>query len=382
MLAMNRGNDGIDACDVERAFVNKQAAELARLFSEKEPLDVGQLRDYVNNAEPDDDEDDSPIARYSIAEIEENVKKRICGQEVAVERVIPWVKRLRFGLPRDGRPAAVFLFLGPTGTGKTQLAKELARYVFGDEEMMIFIEMGQFKTKESMSGFIGAPPGYIGYGEGLLTNGLRDKPECVVLFDEIEKAARSRCLTSCCGSPTKASSPTPRGRCATAGSASSCSRPTRGRIWLRDRVAADPSVWDDRENLPKMLFEAAREELKKCGFRPEFLGRVDEIISFLPFTLDTCRKIVDFALNQEQAKFLELKGVTLDVGDECRDILAKYAHDREHGPRGPGSPAGRQRVHRNAGHRPPHARRRRARTAKTHRLHRRDRQDHPGGGVT
>lgn len=81
-----------------------------------------------------------------------------------------------------------FSLLGPTGTGKTQLGKELARYVYGSEDEMLFFEMGTFNTKESMNNFIGSPPGYVGYGEGKLTNGLRDHPECVVLFDEIEKA--------------------------------------------------------------------------------------------------------------------------------------------------------------------------------------------------
>lgn len=112
----------------------------------------------------------------------------LVGQDDVVNLCLPYVRRALFGFKRYGKPAAVFLFCGPSGVGKTEMAKAMARAVYGSEDHLITLEMGQFQTKESMSIFVGAPPGYVGYGEGKLTNGLRDKPRAVVLFDEVEKA--------------------------------------------------------------------------------------------------------------------------------------------------------------------------------------------------
>ena len=164
----------------------KQSPELSRLYVLERRLDLTGLSEYLDSADPDEEEE-TLITRHSIQQIETRIKSQICGQELAIQRIVPWIKRLRFGFPGTvGRRQ--FSVSRANGCGKTQLAKELARYFFGDEEKLIFLEMGQFKTKESMNVFIGSPPGYIGYGEGKLTNGLRDKPESVVLFDEIEKA--------------------------------------------------------------------------------------------------------------------------------------------------------------------------------------------------
>jgi ATP-dependent Clp protease ATP-binding subunit ClpC len=323
--ARRRGAQRIAEPDVCRAFVSRQPAELTRL-TPGERLDLAGLRDYLEGADPPEEEE--PTARrFTPREIEQNVKKRICGQDSAVDRVMPWVKRLRFGLPRDDRPAAVLLFLGPTGSGKTQLAKELARYVFGNEEQMLFLEMGQFKAKESMSTFVGAPPGYVGYGEGQLTNGLRDKPECVVLFDEVEKANPQVFDTLL--------------RFADEGKISDPAGPVRdgrkciivmttnaGQTWLRAHLEANPDARTNPGALARPMFEAAMRELELLGFRPEFLGRVDERVIFLPFTVPTCRRIVDGVLDRELEKFKKLKGVTLDVQDPVRDFLGKKTHER------------------------------------------------------
>ncbi|MBI4602185.1 MAG: ATP-dependent Clp protease ATP-binding subunit [Planctomycetes bacterium] len=320
--ARGRGARGMAELDIARAFAASQTKELARLFPPGKALVLDGLREHLESSEPEEEEVKSG-QRFSLREIEESMKRRICGQEAAIERVVPWVKRLRFGLPRDGRPAAVFLFLGPTGVGKTQLAKELARYVYGDEDSLIFLEMGQFKTKESMSGFIGAPPGYVGYGEGKLTNGLRDKPECVVLFDEIEKADTQVFDTLL--------------RFADEGVISDPAGPVRdgrkciivmttnaGQIWLR----AHPGELQNPASLPDKLFRAAMRELRKRRFRPEFLGRLDERITFLPLTPATCRKIVDGVLERELEKFQKLKGVTIEVQEDVRTFLAERTFGR------------------------------------------------------
>jgi ATP-dependent Clp protease ATP-binding subunit ClpC len=314
--------------DISLAYVQRQEREIIQLLGSAANVDVVTLRETMEDAEPEFDEDeDNSLHQIPISEIERRIKSVICGQEAAIERVLPWIKRLRFGLPRDGRPAGVFLFLGPTGTGKTQLAKELARFVFGDEDALIFLEMGQFKTKESMNMFIGAAPGYVGYGEGKLTNGLAEKPESVVLFDEIEKADTQVFDTLL--------------RFADEGLISDPAGPVRdgrkclivmttnaGQQWLRDELKNNPEVRDTPDVLTERLFEAAMKEMSARGFRPEFLGRVDERITYLPFSETDCANIVNLVLDKEIRKLSELKGVTLEVDDKARKLLADYAYKR------------------------------------------------------
>jgi ATP-dependent Clp protease ATP-binding subunit ClpC len=194
--------------------------------------------------------------------------------------------------------------------------------------------MGQFKTKESMSGLIGAPPGYVGYGDGKLTNGLRDRPECVVLFDEIEKADTQVFDTVL--------------RFADEGVISDPAGPIRdgrrsiivmttnaGQQWLWSHLKSNPKARENPAALSAALFDAAMEELRQRNFRPEFLGRVDERICFLPFTLETCRRITDQVLASELKKFAERK-IVIEVHENARQVLARHAFARslEEGARG------------------------------------------------
>ncbi len=321
------GRSTVTEFDISRVFAVKQGGELARLNSQGKPIEAASVVAYVNAAEFSEEEEEKPLHRFTVREIQEKINERIRGQEEAVARVIPWIKRLRFGIPRNERPAAVFLFLGPTGCGKTQLAKELARYVFGSDDNMIFLEMGQYKSKESMSMFIGAPPGYVGYGDGKLTNGLRDKPESVVLFDEIEKADTQVFDTLLRfadeGLITDPAGPIRDGRkCIIVMTTNA------GQQWLRDELIKNPGLQKDPVQVTKGLFNAAMEELRKRGFRPEFLGRVDERIVFLPFSLETCRRILDQVLDQELEKFRKLKGIEIEVPDEVRKRLTQKVFER------------------------------------------------------
>ena len=324
-LSREREARGIGEIDIHRAFLAKQAHEVFRLLPKEGAVNLAAVADYL--AEPlVDAEEPKPLLRYTIEEIRANLNEKIVGQEIAVERILPWIQRFRFGLSRGGRPAAVFLFLGPTGTGKTQMAKELARYIYGNDEQLLFFEMGQFNTKESVSHFIGAPPGYKGYGEGKLTNGLRDNSECVILFDDIERDHRS-VLDVVLRFADEGVVADPAGPVRDARRCIVIMTTNAGAPWLREHLRLHPEARDDAEALSIRFLAAARDELETRGVRPEFLSHVDERVVFLPLGKAACRKIVDRVLAKEIALFVE-EGVAIMVPDEVRDILATLLYDR------------------------------------------------------
>lgn len=277
-------------------------------------VDLNELTNFViqhhsgQTDEPEEDEESLP----PLAEVEARLRRAVIGQDHVIDTVVPILKRLRFGYTRPNRPMAVLLFLGNSGTGKTQLAKEIAKAVYGSDEKLIFMEMGQFGTEYSKTIFVGAPPGYKGYGEGLLTNGLRDKPESVVLFDEVEKADKSvfdvllRFLDE--GQIADPAGPVRDGR--------------RCIIILTSNHALDmlqPLI--DKQSQLKYLSpaqrETARAEIRQAilatqFFRPEFINRVDELLLFNTFGEEQYRRILINQLEVEKSRLHAEKEIELD----------------------------------------------------------------------
>ena len=242
--------------------------------------------------------------------------RRLCGQQIAVQQVLPWIKRMLFGLLRDDKPAATFLFIGQSGVGKTVLAKELARIVCGNEERLVFFEMTQFHGPSAIPMLIGAPPGYIGFGEGGLTNALRDLPERVLFFHEIDKAEPvvaellMRFMDS--GFVPDAAGPMRDGRKAIVILASSIGQ----NLDIEKHSSADAT------QIVEKLIKSA-----KMRFSPDFLARIDEIVCFVPFSKSACREIVDIAIEREVLRLRQVKGIRLCVDEAARNLIAEAFHD-------------------------------------------------------
>ena len=240
--------------------------------------------------------------REKLLHLEEELHKRVIGQDEAITAVSDAVRRSRAGLQDPKRPIASFIFLGTTGVGKTELAKALAEYLFNDESMMTRIDMGEYQEKFSVTRLIGAPPGYVGYDEGgQLTEAVRRKPYSVVLFDEIEKA-----------------------------------HPDVFNTLLQ--VLDDGRLTDNKGRVVNfkntiiiMTSNASREMLKKT-FRPEFLNRIDDIITFQPLTKDQIAKVVELQMNRVK-KMLEPQGFDLRWTTAAIGYLAEVGYDPEFGAR-------------------------------------------------
>lgn len=270
-----------------------------------------------------------------LLQMENIIHKRIVGQDEAIEAISKAVRRARAGLKDPKRPIGSFIFLGPTGVGKTELTKALAEFMFGSEEALVQIDMSEFMERHSVSRLVGAPPGYIGYEDaGQLTEAIRRRPYSIVVFDEVEKAhqeahnmllqimeeghlsdARGRkvdfrnaviVMTSNVG-------------------AELIRRQTHlGFDLEREEVVEERLAYDE---MHKKLMEALRKE-----FRPEFLNRVDATIVFHALTKEQITQIVDLELAKVAERLVE-HGLTLSVTEEARSKLAELGYDPEMGAR-------------------------------------------------
>jgi len=264
--------------------------------------------------------------------MEEELQKSVVGQKEAIAAISRAMRRARTGLKDARRPTGSFLFLGPTGVGKTKLARSLAGFLFGDEDALIRIDMSEFMEKFAVSRLIGAPPGYVGYDEGgVLTEAVRRKPYSVVLLDEIEKAhpdvfnillqiLDDGRLTDNLGHTVDFRN-----------TVVIMTANIGAREIVKGKTSMGFQAGEDKEGTYQEMKEKVMSEVKRT-FNPEFLNRLDEIVVFHPLGREEILKITDLML-KEINEGLNQKGITLIVDDEAKELLAKAGYDPSFGAR-------------------------------------------------
>jgi ATP-dependent Clp protease ATP-binding subunit ClpC len=269
--------------------------------------------------------------KQRVLHLDEEIKRRVIGQDMAVEAVAKAIKRSRVGLKDPKRPIGSFIFLGPTGVGKTELSKALSQALFGDDDAMIRIDMSEYMEKHSVSKIIGSPPGYVGYDEGgQLTERLRKKPYSVVLFDEIEKAHPDvfnillQMLDD--GHITDA-----QGRKIDMKNTVIIMTSNVGARTITDSQKLGFATTEDKEKSYEKTKEEVMQELKRT-FRPEFLNRIDDIIVFNQLTKDNIRVIAKNLLKEVQKRLAE-REITVDFTDSAIDFLTEKGFDPVYGAR-------------------------------------------------
>jgi ATP-dependent Clp protease ATP-binding subunit ClpB len=257
--------------------------------------------------------------REKLIRLEEHLHQRVVGQDIAIKSVANAIRRARAGLQDENRPIGSFIFLGPTGVGKTELSRALAEFLFDDEQAMIRIDMSEYMEKHTVSRLIGAPPGYVGYEEGgQLSEAVRRKPYSVVLFDEIEKAHQDvfnvllQVLDD--GRITD-------GQGRTVDFKNTVIIMTSN---IGSQYIMEESSHEARERL---VMDALRQH-----FRPEFLNRIDDIIIFDRLTEEELKKIVEIQLKR-LVRRLENQKITLELSDAAKTFIARHGYDPVYGAR-------------------------------------------------
>ena len=297
--------------DEEMSLVHESVTEdeIARIVSRWTGIPVAKL----NESE-----------RSKTLHLDQELHKRVIGQDEGVTKVTEAIIRSKAGIKDPSKPIGSFLLLGPTGVGKTELAKALAESLFDDEQNMVRIDMSEYMEKYSVSRLIGAPPGYVGYDEGgQLTEAVRRKPYSVVLFDEVEKAHPDvfNVLLQVLDDGRITDS---QGRTVDFKNTIVIMTSNIGSNYLIDGIRADGTV--DEE-----IKEKVENETKKY-FRPEFLNRVDEIVVFSPLTESQIVKIIELAMKDIE-KRLEERGIKLTLTDKAKKFIADESYDPSYGAR-------------------------------------------------
>ena len=256
-----------------------------------------------------------------LVHMEERLRQRVVGQDDALARVSNAIRRSRAGLSDPKRPIGSFIFLGPTGVGKTELARALAEFLFDDEKLMIRIDMSEYMEKHSVSRLIGAPPGYVGYEEGgQLTEQVRRHPYSVVLFDEIEKAHPDvfnvllQILED--GRLTDG-----KGRTVD----------FRNTVLVMTSNVGSTAIFELAEKDPERARKEAMDALR-ASFRPEFINRIDEIVIFNPLGKEQLARIVVLLLKDVE-KLLSDRQITLELAPAATELLLREGYDPAYGAR-------------------------------------------------
>ncbi len=259
--------------------------------------------------------------RERLTQLEDELSVRVIGQREALEAVANAVRRSRAGLQDPNRPIGSFIFLGPTGVGKTETARTLAEFLFDDERAMVRLDMSEYMEKHAVARMIGAPPGYVGYEEGgQLTEAVRRRPYAVVLFDEIEKAHPDvfNVLLQILDDGRLTDS---QGRTVDFRNAVIIMTSNVGSQWILEQAGGD---WDDVER-------TVNESLRKT-FKPEFLNRVDDTIVFKPLGREDLIHIIDLQLVRV-GKLLADRGLSIDVTNEAKEYLVNLGYEPAYGAR-------------------------------------------------
>jgi ATP-dependent Clp protease ATP-binding subunit ClpB len=331
----------------ERNYDLNRAAELKhgklpdlerRLKSEDEMLTKKQIGERLLREEVTEEEIAEIISRWTgipvtrlmegerqkILRLDEVLHERVIGQDEAVQLVADAVIRARSGIKDPRRPIGTFIFLGPTGVGKTELAKTLAEALFDSEENMVRIDMSEYMEKHTVARLIGAPPGYVGFEEGgQLTESVRRKPYAVILFDEIEKAHHDvfNVLLQIFDDGRLTDG---QGRTVDFKNTVIIMTSNIGSHYLLEGIS-------DSGELKEAAKNQVMTELRQ-HFRPEFLNRVDDIVLFKPLTLDEVEQIVGL-LTKDLSRRLEERNITVEIADAARKFIAKSGYDPVYGAR-------------------------------------------------
>jgi ATP-dependent Clp protease ATP-binding subunit ClpC len=270
-----------------------------------------------------------------LLEMENEISEYIVGQEEAIEAISKAVRRARAGMKDPRRPIGSFIFLGPTGVGKTELTKALARFLFGSEDALVQLDMSEFMERHNVARLIGSPPGYVGYEDaGQLTEAVRRRPYSIVVFDEIEKAHPEafnillQIMEEGHLSDAKGTKVDFRNAIiimtSNVGAETIKSGPNLGFAFQRDENVEEQEAYRD-------MRKKLTEQLKRT-FRPEFINRVDSIIVFRQLSPNDIRKIVDIILEEVNDRLQEHE-LHLQVSDEAKDWLVENGYDRDYGAR-------------------------------------------------
>ena len=262
--------------------------------------------------------------REKLLNLEDTLRKRVVGQEEPIEKVVDAIIRSRAGIKNPNSPIGSFLFLGPTGVGKTELAKAVAANLFDSEDNMIRIDMSEYMEKFSVSRLIGAPPGYVGYEEGgQLTEAVRRKPYSVILLDEIEKAHKDvfNVLLQILDDGRVTDS---QGRTIDFKNTIIIMTSNIGSEYLLEGIDAEGNILIETE-------EAVMNSLKNY-FRPEFLNRIDEIVLYKPLTKRSIGRIVDLMMAELQ-KRLDDKRIVVKLSEDAKEAVIDQGYDPSYGAR-------------------------------------------------